>query len=212
MHAFRSTLDSENRVERYESVQDFVVEWLDSSHYVTDLLISVKETTIYSIFHPDAQALFNTCSDLKRVAYELYNTNVALNPEDKAVQLFQAFAPMLCKRPLQAIEATVKKMGGTEFFVEEKLDGERMQLHKRGSEYFYCSRSVNLIVWLCRAIINAIFQIGKEKITLTCTVNTWERVVLLLLSMMLRSTRTWKSTSLSLSSWSLIEKGDPDWY
>jgi DNA ligase-4 len=107
----------------------------------SDLLISVKETTVFSVFHPDAQALFNTCSDLKRVAFELWDPSHSLNPEEKAVQLFQAFAPMLCKRPLQAIEDTVKKMGGSEFFIEEKLDGERIQLHKRGSEYFYCSRS-----------------------------------------------------------------------
>jgi DNA ligase-4 len=31
-----------------------------------------------------------------------------------------------------------------EFFIEEKIDGERIQLHKRGNEYFYCSRSVSL--------------------------------------------------------------------
>lgn len=34
-------------------------------------------------------------------------------------------------------------MSGSEFFIEEKLDGERMQLHKRGNEYLYFSRSVN---------------------------------------------------------------------
>jgi DNA ligase-4 len=49
---------------------------------------------------------------------------------------------MLCKRPTKTIEGTVKEMGGTEFIIEEKLDGERMQLHKRGNEYFYCSRSL----------------------------------------------------------------------
>jgi DNA ligase-4 len=47
---------------------------------------------------------------------------------------------MLCKRPTKKIEDTVKEMGGAEFIIEEKLDGERMQLHKRGNEYFYCSR------------------------------------------------------------------------
>lgn len=49
---------------------------------------------------------------------------------------------MLCKRPTKKIEETVREMGGTEFIIEEKLDGERMQLHKRGNEYFYCSRFV----------------------------------------------------------------------
>jgi DNA ligase 4 len=58
------------------------------------------------------------------------------------VHLFRAFAPMLCKRPIKRIEESVKEMGGSKFIIEEKLDGERMQLHKRGNEYFYCSRSV----------------------------------------------------------------------
>jgi DNA ligase-4 len=105
-----------------------------------DLLISVKETTVFAVYHPDAQALFNTCSDLKRVAYELWDTKYTLEPDKRSVQLFHAFAPMLCKRPLQNIELSVKKMNGLEFVIEEKLDGERMQLHKRGNEYFYCSR------------------------------------------------------------------------
>ena len=56
------------------------------------------------------------------------------------MQLFRAFAPMLCKRPTRRIEESVKEMQGRTFIMEEKLDGERMQLHKRGNEYFYCSR------------------------------------------------------------------------
>ncbi|KAJ7155502.1 DNA ligase IV [Mycena crocata] len=105
-----------------------------------DMVISVKETTVFSVFHPDAQDLYNTCSDLKKVAWELWDPSRRLRAEDKAVQLCSAFAPMLCKRPTKTIEGTVKEMGGSEFIIEEKLDGERMQLHKRGNEYFYCSR------------------------------------------------------------------------
>jgi len=124
-----------------------------------DMIISVKETTVFSVFHPDAQDLYNTCSDLKRVALTLWNPSFRLDPsvcltrlrcrrdtetpreiQDKGVQLFHAFAPMLCKRPTRTIEETVKEMQGSEFIIEEKLDGERMQLHKRGNEYFYCSR------------------------------------------------------------------------
>ncbi|KAH9975651.1 ATP dependent DNA ligase domain-containing protein [Russula compacta] len=105
-----------------------------------DLGISVKETTVFSVFHPDAHDLFNTCSDLKKVAWELWNTERRLKDQDKSVQLFRAFAPMLCKRPTGNIEESVKDMEGHTFFLEEKLDGERIQLHKRGNEYFYCSR------------------------------------------------------------------------
>ncbi|TEB36658.1 DNA ligase 4 [Coprinellus micaceus] len=94
-----------------------------------DMNISVKETTVFSVFHPDAQDLYNTCSDLKKVAWELWDPEFRLNPEDKNIQLFHAFLPMLCKRPTQKIEDTVKEMGGNE-----------MQLHKRGNEYLYYSR------------------------------------------------------------------------
>ncbi|EGN95003.1 hypothetical protein SERLA73DRAFT_170894 [Serpula lacrymans var. lacrymans S7.3] len=105
-----------------------------------DMVISVKETTVFGVLHPDAQDLFNTCSDLKKVAWELWDPSRRLKAEDKTIQLFRAFAPMLCKRPTRKIEESVKEMQGRKFIIEEKLDGERIQLHKRGNEYFYCSR------------------------------------------------------------------------
>ena len=43
--------------------------------------ISVKETTVFSVFHPDAQDLYNTCSDLKKVAWELWDPSFRLNAE-----------------------------------------------------------------------------------------------------------------------------------
>ena len=46
-----------------------------------DMVISVKETTVLSVFHPDAEDLFNTCSDLKKVAWELSDPTRRLNPE-----------------------------------------------------------------------------------------------------------------------------------
>lgn len=61
--------------------------------------------------------------------------------------LFHSFAPMLCRRPTKKIEEAVKEMNGSEFIIEEKLDGERMQLHKKGNEYYYCSR---LLCFTCR--------------------------------------------------------------
>ena len=138
----------------------------------------MKETTVFSVFHPDAHDLFNTCSDLKKVAWELWDPERRLNDQvynfffvyskiltvtsqDKSIQLFRAFAPMLCKRPTGNIEQSVKEMEGHTFFLEEKLDGERIQLHKRGNEYFYCSRSV---VCLTEAPLSEPVQ-GKERTT-----------------------------------------------
>lgn len=49
---------------------------------------------------------------------------------------------MLSKRPLKTLAEAVRKVGERNFIIEEKLDGERIQLHKRGAEYLYCSRQV----------------------------------------------------------------------
>lgn len=43
--------------------------------------ISVKETTVFSVFHPDAQDLYNTCSDLKKVIWQLWDPSFRLNAE-----------------------------------------------------------------------------------------------------------------------------------
>ena len=51
------------------------------SHCDTDMIISVKETTVFSVFHPDAHDLYNTCSDLKKVAWELWDPNRRLGQE-----------------------------------------------------------------------------------------------------------------------------------
>ncbi|GBE86558.1 DNA ligase 4 [Sparassis crispa] len=151
-----------------------------------DMIISVKETTVFSVFHPDAHDLFNTCSDLKKIAWELWDPHRRLNEEDKAVQLFRAFAPMLCKRPTRKIEDSVKEMQGGTFIIEEKMDGERMQLHKRGNEYFYCSRKGKDYTYLygkhvgtgsLTPFIDAAFDPRVDEIILDGEMLVWDPVV-----------------------------------
>ena len=62
---------------------------------VIDMIISVKETTVFSVFHPDAQDLYNTCSDLKRVAYELWDPSFRLNAEVKEFLSARIYIPSL---------------------------------------------------------------------------------------------------------------------
>ena len=141
-----------------------------------DMNISVKDTTVFAVLHPDAQDLYNTCSDLKKVAWRLWDPNRRLGDEvgyltsdfshitdstkGKRVHLFRAFTPMLCRRPTK-LEESVKEMQGKTFIVEEKLDGERMQLHKRDDEFFYCSRCVCVDVWARRKYLIRL-QEGKR--------------------------------------------------
>jgi ATP-dependent DNA ligase len=90
-----------------------------------------------------------------------YSKLLIIALQDKSIQLFRPFAPMLCKRPTGNIEDSVKDMGGQTFFLEEKLDGERIQLHKRGNEYLYYSRSAMRLI---EALSSEPVQ-GKERIT-----------------------------------------------
>lgn len=132
---------------------------MDSSSNYPDLRISIREKGVLSCFHPEAAALFNVCSDLKRVCWTLYKPEIrleknvrwllprsfALTSKQTNIELFRCFLPQLCYRsPTSAHDAIAKLVGGpsSEFIMEEKLDGERIQLHMRGSgaEWFYCSR------------------------------------------------------------------------
>jgi DNA ligase-4 len=71
-------------------------------------------------------------------------------PQEKAnfkqanIELFRSFLPQLCYRsPSSSHEAVAKLVGApNEFVMEEKLDGERMQLHMRGNgaQWVYWSR------------------------------------------------------------------------
>jgi DNA ligase-4 len=116
---------------------------------------------VFAVLHPDAATLFNVCSDLKRVCWTLYKPEIRLekhacpssppsfplvDTEQQAnIELFRSFLPQLCYRsPSSSHEAIAKLVGGpnAEFIMEEKLDGERMQLHMRdsGAQWYYCSR------------------------------------------------------------------------
>ncbi|WWC58136.1 uncharacterized protein I303_100671 [Kwoniella dejecticola CBS 10117] len=123
-----------------------------------DLRISIREKGVFSCFHPDAGDLFNVCSDLKRVCWTLYKPNERLEKHQTHIELFRSFLPQLCYRsPSSSHEAIAKLVGGpnTEFVMEEKLDGERMQLHMRGSgaQWFYCSRKAKDYTYLYGAHI-----------------------------------------------------------
>jgi len=43
-----------------------------------DLRISIREKGVFACFHPEAAALFNVCSDLKRVCWTLYKPEIRL--------------------------------------------------------------------------------------------------------------------------------------
>lgn len=49
--------------------------------YLQDLSIGMKENTVFSVFHPDAMDLYNSCSDLQKICYDLADPQRRLNDE-----------------------------------------------------------------------------------------------------------------------------------
>ncbi|CAN9206393.1 unnamed protein product [Alternaria alternata] len=97
--------------------------------------IGATEKTILDIWHPDAETLFNISSNLRRVCWELFDPEVRLAGEDTGLSLMQCFQPQLAQfqDKVGNFEKLVTRFQGNTdddtFWIEEKLDGERMQLH-----------------------------------------------------------------------------------
>jgi DNA ligase-4 len=97
--------------------------------------IGATEKTFLNIWHPDADTLFNISSNLRRVCWELYDPEIRLEGEDTGLSLMQCFQPQLAN--FQEKDGSFEKLvsrlqassPGDDFWIEEKLDGERMQLH-----------------------------------------------------------------------------------
>lgn len=102
-----------------------------------DMKIGISKEIVLQVFHPDAAELYNVNTDLKKVCQQLHDPAVSLS--EVSIGLFSAFKPMLAAvANLRNIE---KQMGNSPFFIETKLDGERIQLHKDGDVYKYFSRN-----------------------------------------------------------------------
>jgi len=54
--------------------------------------------------------------------------------------LFECYQPQLANFNKRDLQQIVDVMGGTTFWIEEKLDGERIQLHKQGRKFRFFSR------------------------------------------------------------------------
>uniref|UniRef100_A0A8C2NZK1 DNA ligase n=1 Tax=Capra hircus TaxID=9925 RepID=A0A8C2NZK1_CAPHI len=104
---------------------------------VKDLKLGFSQHTIFSVFHRDAAELHNVTTDLEKVCRQLHDPSVGLS--DISITLFSAFKPMLAA--IADIERIEKDMKHQSFYIETKLDGERMQMHKDGDVYRYFSRN-----------------------------------------------------------------------
>jgi DNA ligase-4 len=95
--------------------------------------VGASEKTFFDVWHSDAENLFNISSNLRRVCWELWDPDVKLEGDSAGIGLMQCFQPQLAAFQMRSWDQMVARMKPTEddavFWIEEKLDGERMQLH-----------------------------------------------------------------------------------
>ncbi|KAL6942478.1 hypothetical protein ACO0QE_003653 [Hanseniaspora vineae] len=118
--------------------------------YLFDILLkyrvlsSTLEKKLLHAFHPQAEVYLSVVSDLKSLCETLADPSKRLNSQSAELQLAagNAFAPHLCKK-IDDFKEILAKMGEENFFIEEKLDGERMQVHylDYGSDIKFYSRN-----------------------------------------------------------------------
>lgn len=112
------------------------------------LRIGATERSIFNNFHPDALDLFNVTSDLKHVCWTLYDTNYRLPSEQHQIALMRCFQPQLAAFNKHSAKKIVAVMPPSGFFIEEKMDGERIQIHMDNGRFKFWSRKAKDYTYL----------------------------------------------------------------
>lgn len=110
---------------------------------VRQMNIGATEKVFFDPWHPDAISLFNVTASLKRVCWELTDPTKRLSSEEAQVSLFACFVPQIASFPKSKSEDIAEKnFKGRKFYIEEKIDGERMQMHmsESGNKFRWWSR------------------------------------------------------------------------
>lgn len=108
-------------------------------YLLKDQKIGASEHFLLKLWHPDAQKIFDTTNSLTRVA-TLFDP--ATRAEAGDIQVFTPFRPMLAERPasLGHVSTIVKQFDG-QFYAQEKIDGERIQIHYSNGTFKFFSRN-----------------------------------------------------------------------
>lgn len=96
--------------------------------------VGATEKTFLYLWHPDGETLFNVSSSLRRVCWELPDPSIRLEQDEAGIALMQCFQPQLAQFQMPASFQKMTELlrptaTDDEFWIEEKLDGERMQMH-----------------------------------------------------------------------------------
>ncbi|KAH9561882.1 hypothetical protein CY35_05G045000 [Sphagnum magellanicum] len=139
-----------------------------------ELKLGISEKTVFSVFHPDAEDLFNVTCDLKLVCEKLCDRNQRYKRQD--IEVGKAVRPQLAAR-VGNVEEAWKKLRGKEVVVECKFDGDRIQVHKNGNDIHFFSRTFIDHSEFKEAIADTLCQnILPEKCILDGEMLVWDRL------------------------------------
>ncbi|KAK9791616.1 hypothetical protein WJX73_000051 [Symbiochloris irregularis] len=102
-----------------------------------DLKVGLTAKMVLSEYHPDAEHFYNMDMNLRNVIVALRDPSTRTKRKD--LEVGKPANPQLskaCNDPAAAF----KQMQGRPFVTETKLDGERIQLHRRDGRMWYMSR------------------------------------------------------------------------
>uniref|UniRef100_A0A1B6C8P5 DNA ligase n=1 Tax=Clastoptera arizonana TaxID=38151 RepID=A0A1B6C8P5_9HEMI len=111
-----------------------------------DLRINAGPKHILEAVHPDAYQAFQASRDISSIITRVTPTVGAVKQTNLTIgiQLLTPVLPMLAQACKSVNDAVKKCPNG--FYSEIKYDGERVQVHKKGSEFKYYSRSLKPVL------------------------------------------------------------------
>lgn len=134
-----------------------------------DLKIGTSEKTVLNTYHPDALEFFKLTSDLNKLSQTLHDPKI--RHAHIGVTLFSPIKPMLSNRiHPEKVRNVIKSK---EFSIEEKLDGERVQVHKSGTDIKLFTRNSNDVTDVYASLIPDLL----ERITTDNTIIDGELLV-----------------------------------
>ncbi|KAK7600957.1 hypothetical protein V9T40_008398 [Parthenolecanium corni] len=111
-----------------------------------DLRINAGPKHILDALHPDAYQAYQTCRDIDGVIKQIREKDTAKKTQSLniTVKVLTPVLPMLAQA-CTSLDAAVDKYPDG-LYAEIKYDGERVQLHKQGSDFKYFSRSLKPVL------------------------------------------------------------------
>ncbi|KAL1926334.1 hypothetical protein VTP01DRAFT_5855 [Rhizomucor pusillus] len=107
-----------------------------------DLKIGMTDNSMLQVYHPQAREMYALCSNLEKVCKDLQDPFKKLH--QTTIQLFHPFKPQLGHKDVPKDVSRVLSNG--RFYIEEKIDGERIQMHfdkKTGKFMWFSRRSID---------------------------------------------------------------------